>query len=220
MNKMIELQNVAKIYSRGPEKVHALRNVSLTVEPGEFLAIVGPSGSGKTTLLQLIGCMDRPTEGKIKINGKEVSGLNEAALTGFRSDSIGFVFQQFFLIPTLTALENVELPMLFGTKKNHTSDARELLRHIGLGDRLNHRPSELSGGEMQRAAIARALINSPEIILTDEPTGNLDSENANNILRLFKELNSQGQTILMVTHNTELAAQARRVVQLKDGQLD
>jgi len=220
MNKMIELQNVTKIYSRGPEKVHALRNVSLTVEPGEFLAIVGPSGSGKTTLLQLIGCMDRPTEGKININGKEVSGLNEAALTGFRSESIGFVFQQFFLIPTLTALENVELPMLFGTKKNHRSDARELLRRIGLGDRLNHRPSELSGGEMQRAAIARALINSPEIILTDEPTGNLDSENANNILRLFKELNSQGQTILMVTHNTELAAQARRVVQLKDGQLD
>lgn len=219
MNNMIELQDVTKTYPRGREQVRALRGFSMAVEGGEFLAIVGPSGSGKTTLLQLIGCVDGPTSGRVLVNGEDVSNFSESRLTSFRARTIGFVFQQFFLLPTLTALENVELPGLFAREKERQHRARELLERVGLGDRIAHRPSELSGGEMQRVAIARALINKPKILLADEPTGNLDSENAKIILRLFQELHSQGQTILMVTHNSELATAAQRVVQLKDGKL-
>lgn len=219
MSKVIDLQNVTKVYKRGREEVHALREVSLSVEAGEFLALVGPSGSGKTTLLQLIGCIDRPTSGRVVLAGEEVSALDESRLTKFRSQAIGFIFQQFYLLPTLSALENVELPRLFARDKKLDGLARQLLEQVGLGDRLNHSPAQLSGGEMQRVAIARALINNPKVLLADEPTGNLDSKNAEAVLQLFKDFHAQGQTILMVTHNNELAASAQRVIRLKDGQL-
>jgi len=217
MNKIIELNNVVKIYKRGTEKVHAVDGVSLSVDRGEFLSIVGSSGSGKTTLLNLIGCVDKPTSGSIIINAMKVEGLKDGELTKIRATTIGFVFQQFFLLPTLTARENVELPSLFNKRTNLKNWAKELLALVGLENREDHLPSQLSGGEMQRVAIARALINDPKILLADEPTGNLDSQNAKIIIEIFKKLNQKGLTVIMVTHNIELAQQATKVIHLKDG---
>lgn len=219
MNKMIELKNVSKMYQRGVEKVHAVENISLSIDEGEFVSFVGSSGSGKTTLLNMMGCVDKPTSGVIKLDGVETSSLKDSELTKIRSSKIGFVFQQFFLLPTLTALENVEVPTLFTPQNRHNGKAKELLNLVGLKDRMNHLPSHLSGGEMQRVAIARALINGPKIILADEPTGNLDSHNAQVILELLKKLNQQGITIIVVTHNLELAKSAKRILSLKDGQI-
>lgn len=217
MSDMIEIQNVSKEYSRGTETVRALRDVSLTIKAGEFVAITGQSGSGKTTLLQLLGCMDTATRGSIKISDQNTNGFSDSALSAFRSKTVGFIFQQFLLIPTLTALENVELPAFFAKNIEGGKRAKELLEIVGLGSRISHYPNELSGGEMQRVAIARALVNRPQILLADEPTGNLDSQNAEAILKVFEELNAKGQTILMVTHSQELAARARRRITMKDG---
>lgn len=219
-DEAIVLEGLTKEYPRGRERVQALKGLSLKIKAGEFVSIVGPSGSGKTTLLQMMGCLDRPSSGRLFIDGEEVNRLPDARLTAFRAEKIGFVFQQFFLIPTLTALENVGLPGLFSrSKKPGIARARELLERVGLKDRMNHRPTELSGGEMQRVAIARALLNHPKILLADEPTGNLDSENAERIMDLFAEFHRQGLTLLMVTHNLDLAAQAGRMVRIKDGAL-
>jgi len=219
MNNVIELKEVTKHYRRGSETLTAVNNVSMTIAPAEFVAIVGPSGSGKTTLMNLIGCVDKPDAGTLIVEGQETRRLNDSDLTTIRARKIGFVFQQFFLLPTLTALENVQLPALFLRNGEKPQRAGELLQRVGLGNRADHLPSQLSGGEMQRVAIARALINEPKILLADEPTGNLDSHNADAILEIFRELNAGGLTILMVTHNAELAQQVGRVVTLKDGHI-
>ena len=215
---IIRAVSLAKAYARGREEVRAIEDVSLEVQRGDFVAIVGPSGSGKTTLLSLIGCMDAPTAGTLQIDGQEVQGLSERGRTQLRREHIGFVFQHFGLLPTLTVAENILLPALFA-RRHAEPRARQLIDKVGLTDRRNHRPCQLSGGEMQRAAIARALINEPEILLADEPTGNLDSQNSQTVLNLFRELNATGLTILLVTHNVELAAQARHQIRLKDGRL-
>ena len=219
MTDLIRLEDVSKDYRRGREAVHALREVSLSVAAGEFIAVVGRSGSGKTTLLQLIGCVERATRGRVSVDGAHVNGMSESALTRLRSRSIGFVFQQFYLLPTLTAAENVELPALFAGIPRRAERARALLQKVGLGERLGHRPRELSGGEMQRVAVARALVNEPKILLADEPTGNLDSESAEAVLSSFRELNAAGQTILIVTHDAEIAAHAHRTIHLRDGRV-
>lgn len=220
MSNVIELVDVGKSYQRGSEKIAAVKDVKLTVAQGEFAAIIGPSGSGKTTLLNLIGCVDKPDSGTVRIDGEEINRLSEHSLTKIRARKIGFVFQQFFLLPTLTAQENIQLPALFLHNGDRTKRAAELLERVHLGGRAKHLPAQLSGGEMQRVAIARALINEPKILLADEPTGNLDSCNAQTILEIFSELNASGLTVLMVTHNAELARQAKRTFHMKDGRID
>jgi len=213
----IELHTVSKNYVRGSETVHALQDVSLSVCSGDFTAIVGHSGSGKTTLLNIMGCLDHPSGGQVMLGGHAIENKTEAELTGLRRSSIGFVFQQFFLVPTLTVLENVALPSLFARRCTDSSRARELLDMVGLGKRLEHLPSQLSGGEMQRAAIARALINEPPVVLADEPTGNLDSKNAEMIMEIFEQLNHDGVTIVLVTHNADIVKHCERTVHIEDG---
>jgi putative ABC transport system ATP-binding protein len=213
---LLEAVNLTKVYPRGREEVRALDGLSLCVEAGEFLAIVGPSGAGKTTLLSLLGCMDTPTAGRLRLAGRDVHALSERERTRLRGEELGFVFQHFSLIPTLTVEENVALPSLF-VGRRPTGRARELLEKVGMGHRRRHRPHELSGGEMQRVAIARALINGPRLLLADEPTGNLDTATGEAVIRLFRELNEDGLTLIVVTHNTSLAAAARRQVELRDG---
>jgi putative ABC transport system ATP-binding protein len=215
---MIETAGLTKRYRRGSEEVHALVDVSLRIGRGESAAIVGPSGSGKTTLLNLIGCLDVPTSGSLRIGGHEVGGLPESGLIQLRRERLGFVFQQFRLVPTLTVLENVLLPALFAGRADR-GRARELIERVGLEHRLSHRPHELSGGEMQRAAIARALINSPEILLADEPTGNLDTESGERVMELFQEFHAAGLTIVLITHNPGLADRMDRRFELNDGRL-
>lgn len=214
---MIELRAVEKIYRRGAEEVHALRGVDLTLKPGEFVSIIGPSGSGKTTLLQILGCLDVPSMGTMLFDGAEVSKMTEADRVGLRRSRIGFIFQQFYLIPGLSVLDNIVLPAVFARREIGREKAFSLLELVGLRARADHRPNQLSGGEMQRAAIARALINDPEIILADEPTGNLDTENSEKIFGLLSSLNKQGFTVVMVTHNNDLASRADRVVHIRDG---
>lgn len=218
---IITVENVKKIYKMGDNEVRALDGVSLAVEEGEFLIVMGPSGSGKTTLLHLMGCLDKPTEGEIYIASTPVSKLNDAQLAKIRNKMIGFVFQQFNLLSRLTALENVELPMIYAgvPKTIRRKKARELLELVGLGGRLHHRPTQLSGGQMQRVAIARALANDPIVLLADEPTGNLDSKSGEEILRIFSELNEKGQTIVIVTHDPEVANRGDRIVRMRDGKI-
>jgi len=216
---LIEANAVSKRYRRGREDVHALDRVTLRIESGEFVAVIGPSGSGKSTLLNLIGAMDRPSDGSLCVDGHDLAGLDDRALTRLRSSTIGFVFQQFFLQPTLTALENVLLPTVFSRRKPEPQRAAELLARVGLNGRAKHRPHELSGGEMQRVAIARALVNNPKMVLADEPTGNLDSNNAQEVYALLDELHTDGRTIVVVTHSEELAARASRRIHLKDGRV-
>jgi macrolide transport system ATP-binding/permease protein len=218
---MIRLEGVTKRYRLGETEVQALRGLDLKIREGEFLAIMGPSGSGKSTLLHLLGCLDLPTEGRVHLGDIDVGGLREDALAEVRGKKIGFVFQTFNLIPTLTALENVELSLFFQgvARGERRRRAQALLERVGLGDRLHHRPAQLSGGERQRVAIARALANDPEVILADEPTGNLDSEAGRQILELLQDLNREGRTIILVTHNPEAAAYAERVVHLRDGRI-
>lgn len=219
MPNVIELADVRKTYRRGSEMIPAVDGVTLSIAAGEFIAIVGPSGSGKTTLLNLIGCVDKPDSGVVRIDGEDTSQLNEAALTQIRARKVGFVFQQFFLLPTLTVQENIELPTLFLRNGARGNRVAELLERVGLHGRAKHLPAQLSGGEMQRVAIARALINQPRIVLADEPTGNLDSHNAHTIIDIFRELNASGLTIVVVTHNVELARQATRTMYLRDGKI-
>ena len=219
---IIELHNVWKIYRLGKTEVNALKDLSLIIEKGEFLAIQGSSGSGKSTMLNSIGCLDKPTSGKISLEGKDISSLSRSDLAQVRGQKIGFVFQQFNLIPALSALKNVMLPMIFQgvLKKKRKERAKKLLNSVGLSGRIYHKPNEMSGGEMQRVAIARALANNPELILADEPTGNLDSRTGKEIMALLEKLHKEeDKTIIMVTHDDKLAKEADRIVYLKDGQI-
>lgn len=218
---VIELQNVRKIYEAGVSKVYALNGVTMSVERGDFVAIMGPSGSGKSTLLNLIGCLDRPTEGRVIINGVDTANLSDKQLTELRRDTIGFIFQQYNLIPTLTAFENVELPMIFKgvAKSEREKRAKELLSLVGLEEEMHRRPMELSGGQQQRVAIARALANEPSILLCDEPTGNLDTRSGKAVMEIISKLNREGVTVVVVTHDPAIAAFAKRVVRIVDGVL-
>ncbi|MBM3167211.1 MAG: ABC transporter ATP-binding protein [Chloroflexi bacterium] len=217
--EVIVARELAKTYHRGSEEIHALKDVNFSIKEGDFVAIVGPSGSGKTTLLNLLGCLDSPTHGILRLNGVETTGLKEKELVKLRRDNIGFVFQQFFLLPTLTVRENIELPLLFTRRNRYGNNSHEILEMVELEARAEHLPNQLSGGEMQRVAIARALINKPKIILADEPTGNLDSATAHKIMELFQGLNKQGLTLIIVTHNVELAKMARKTIHLRDGEI-
>ena len=219
---LIVTRNLQRDYDMGGEVVHALRGVDLVIRKNEFVAIMGPSGSGKSTLMNLIGCLDSPTNGEYWLNGHRVSELGDDELARIRNKEIGFVFQTFNLLPRATALHNVELPLVYaGLASRARRDlASEALARVGLGDRMQHRPNELSGGQRQRVAIARALVNQPSIVLADEPTGNLDSATSEEILGLFEGLYKEGQTILLVTHESDIAAHARRQVHLKDGRLE
>ncbi len=214
---IIIASGIGKTYRRGREEICALRGVNLVIEPGEFVSIVGPSGAGKTALMNILGCLDAPTGGTLTLDGVQVTGKAEAELVKIRRKHIGFVFQQFFLIPTLTVGENVGLPLLFSGTPYEREKIETLLEKVGLSHRADHLPGQLSGGEMQRVAIARALVNNPRILLADEPTGNLDSVTADGIYRLFEDLHSQGITVIVVTHNRELAERAGRVITIRDG---
>ena len=219
---IIKLEGVSKIYHIDSVQVPALTNINLEIKQGEFLAITGPSGSGKSTMMDLVGCLDKPTKGAIYLESKNISHLSESSLAEIRGKKIGFVFQQFNLIPTLTALENVILPMEFqNTSTDKTKErAKKLLELVGLKDRINHKPTELSGGEQQRVAIARSLSNDPEVILADEPTGNLDSKTGKYIMNFLCDLHKKGKTVIMVTHDLELVKFAKRVIKLKDGKIE
>lgn len=216
---MIQLRGIEKIYKRGSEYVHALRGIDLEISKGEFVSIVGPSGAGKTTLLHILGCLDTPTRGEIKIDNRAVNLMTESELVLFRRKKIGLIFQQFYLIPGLSIYDNVALPLLFSRTRVERKHVLSLIELVGLKERVNHTPAQLSGGEMQRVAIARALVNKPEIILADEPTGNLDTENSERIFELLRKLNKNGFTVVMVTHNNDLASRADRVIRLRDGRI-
>jgi len=218
---LIDIRNITKVYEMGEQQVQALAGVSLGVERGEYVAIMGPSGSGKSTLMNLIGCLDTPTSGSYVLNGKEVARMTDDELAAIRNKEIGFVFQTFNLLPRTSAIQQVELPLVYGgaSKKDRRDRAIAALKAVGLGDRMNHTPNEMSGGQRQRVAVARALINNPSILLADEPTGNLDSQTGAEIMALFDQLNSRGNTIVLVTHEEDIAAHARRIVRLKDGRI-
>lgn len=216
---MIELNGIQKNYVRGAEEVHALRGVDLEIGKGEFVSVVGPSGSGKTTMLHIMGCLDQPSLGVMKIDGAAVDQLPEKELVRIRREKIGFVFQQFHLIPGLSVYENVTLPLLFARREADEAKIRQLLDLIGLDSRRRHHPNQLSGGEMQRVAVARAMVNDPEVLFADEPTGNLDTENSDRIFDLLSALHARGLTIVMVTHNNELATRSQRIIRLQDGQV-
>jgi putative ABC transport system ATP-binding protein len=221
-NAVIEISGVKKVYSMGANRVFALRGVDLTVHTGELIAVMGSSGSGKSTLMNILGCLDVPTEGTYVLDGTRVNGLSKNQLADLRNQKLGFVFQGFNLLARTTALDNVELPLLYdrtGRKLDTRALATESLRRVGLGDRLDHQPSELSGGQQQRVAIARALVTHPTLLLADEPTGNLDSRTTVEVMALFQELNDQGITIVLVTHEPEVAQYAQRIVEVRDGHI-
>jgi putative ABC transport system ATP-binding protein len=213
------MEDIRKVYDTGKVKVEALRGIGLAIGGGEFVAIVGPSGSGKSTLMNLVGCLDTPSSGTYKLRGQEVAGMDRADLAAIRNRRVGFVFQNFNLLPQITAYENVEMPMLFGgvPRKERKERVHGLLERVGLGDRMEHKPTELSGGQMQRVAIARALAMEPDIVLADEPTGNLDSTSGGDIMSLFDDLWKQGRTVIVITHDPALARRASRVVEIHDG---
>jgi putative ABC transport system ATP-binding protein len=219
---LIETVDLWKTYLMGSEEIHALRGVSLQIDRGEYVAIMGPSGSGKSTLMNLIGCLDTPTKGSYRLNGKQVSQMNDNELARIRNEEIGFVFQTFNLLPRATALRNVELPLVYAGvgAKDRERRARTTLERVELGTRMNHRPNQLSGGQRQRVAIARALVNNPSILLADEPTGNLDSKTGIEIMGLFERLHKAGNTIVLVTHEADVAAYAYRTIHLRDGQVE
>lgn len=214
---MIELKNIEKTYRRGVENVRALRGVNLTIDAGELMAIVGPSGAGKTTLLHILGCLDQPTNGDVIFDGISTASMPESQLVKIRREKIGFVFQQFYLIPGLSVFDNIALPLLFSKKPAERKKIELLAEMVGLEHRLNHAPSQLSGGEMQRTAIARGLVNDPAVLLADEPTGNLDTENSEKIYAILRRLSDDGLTTIMITHNPELAARAERTIKIRDG---
>jgi putative ABC transport system ATP-binding protein len=218
---LIDIREITKVYQMGQEQVHALSGVTLGVARGEYVAIMGPSGSGKSTLMNLIGCLDTPTSGSYVLNGREVARMTDDELAAIRNQEIGFVFQTFNLLPRTTALQQVELPLVYSGlgRRERRERAIKALEAVGLGDRMTHQPNEMSGGQRQRVAVARALINDPSILLADEPTGNLDSQTGNEIMNLFEELNRRGNTIVLVTHEEDIAAHARRIVRLRDGKV-
>ncbi len=218
---LIELRNIYKTYQMGIMQVEALCNVSLDVAEGELTAIMGPSGSGKSTLMNILGCLDRPTSGEYTLNGQRIANLDDDALAEIRNHTIGFVFQSYNLLPRTTAIENVEVPLIYAGVRNRRERAMEALESVGLADRAHHKPSELSGGEQQRVAIARALVNQPSLILADEPTGNLDSKTGLEIIGIFQRLNlERGITVLYVTHDPETAVYTRRIVHIRDGRIE
>ncbi|HEX7085267.1 MAG TPA: ABC transporter ATP-binding protein [Vicinamibacterales bacterium] len=219
---IIETHDLWKTYVMGSEEIHALRGVSISIEKGEYVAIMGPSGSGKSTLMNLIGCLDTPSRGSYMLNGKQVSQMNDNELAHIRNQEIGFVFQTFNLLPRASALHNVELPLIYAgvPARERQERAREALRKVELEHRMNHKPNELSGGQRQRVAIARALVNNPSILLADEPTGNLDSKTGVEIMNLFERLHQAGNTIVLVTHEPDIAAHAHRIISIRDGQVE
>ncbi len=219
---IIETHDLWKTYVMGSEEIHALRGVDIDIDKGEYVAIMGPSGSGKSTLMNLIGCLDTPTRGSYLLNGKQVSEMNDNELARIRNEEIGFVFQTFNLLPRASALHNVELPLIYAgvPARERQERARDALDRVELSDRMMHKPNELSGGQRQRVAIARALVNSPSILLADEPTGNLDSKTGVEIMNLFERLHTTGNTIVLVTHESDIAAHAHRVIHIRDGQVE
>jgi len=221
-NPIIRAEGLWRTYQMGAEEIHALRGVSFTIDKGEYVAVMGPSGSGKSTLMNLIGCLDTPTSGTYVLRGKVVSEMNDDELAAIRNREIGFVFQTFNLLPRATALHNVELPLVYAgmAKERRIGQAKAALEMVDLTDRMNHRPNELSGGQRQRVAIARALVMSPSILLADEPTGNLDSATGEELMRLFGRLHGQGHTIILVTHERDIADHALRTIRLRDGQIE
>jgi len=216
---MIELENVTKVYRMGEVEVYALNGVTLSIKQGEMLSIVGASGSGKSTLLYVIGCLDRPTSGRYLFEEADVSRLSDNQLAEMRNKKFGFVFQEFNLLSRATALSNVELPLVYGGNRRKRLQAMEALERVGLGPRAKHKPTELSGGEQQRVAIARALVNNPALILADEPTGNLDSASTAEIISIFRQLNRDGITVVIVTHEADIASQTQRIIRLRDGEI-
>ena len=218
-DSLIHIESVTKVYGSGDAAVAALRDFSLSVETGESLAVMGPSGSGKSTLMNILGCLDTPSSGRYWFAGEDVSRLNETQLAHVRNRRIGFVFQQFQLLPKLSAWRNVELPLLYRNVRDRRSLALQALEQVGLSNRINHRPNQLSGGQQQRVAIARALVTDPDLILADEPTGNLDSASSHDVLAVLRELNEQGRTIIIITHDPEVAPVARRTVHMRDGRM-
>jgi putative ABC transport system ATP-binding protein len=220
--KIIETSNISKKYVMGSEVIEALKSITISIDKGEYVAFMGPSGSGKSTMMNIVGCLDTPTSGTYILNNKDVSDMSENELAEIRNKEIGFVFQTFNLLPRSTSLENVALPLIYAgyNKADRTEKAMEALRSVGLGDRAKHKPNELSGGQRQRVAIARALVNDPSIVLADEPTGNLDSKTSYEIMDLFEDLHSKGNTIIMVTHEEDIAQYSHRIVRLRDGLIE
>jgi len=218
---LIEMHELTRVYQLGPQEIYALRGVDLIVEQGEYVAIMGPSGSGKSTLMNIIGCLDRPSAGKYILDGTPVESMNDDELAAVRNKKIGFVFQTFNLLARTTALQNVELPLVYARipRVERREQAEEALAAVGLQDRMNHQPNELSGGQRQRVAIARALVNKPSLLLADEPTGNLDSQTGREILDLFRDLHDRGNSIIMVTHEDDVAKEAKRVIHIRDGRI-
>jgi putative ABC transport system ATP-binding protein len=221
---VIEIENLTRVYRMGDSEVRALDGISLTVAPGEFVAVMGPSGSGKSTLMNIVGCLDRPTSGRYVLEGVDVSSLDRDARASIRNDKIGFVFQNFNLLSRTNALENVELPLLYSRKSKITEEqarakALKCLERVGLGDRWDHTSAQLSGGQQQRVAIARSLVNNPAILLADEPTGNLDSKTSEEVMAIFQELNDEGKTVVLITHDQDLSEYAKRVVMFRDGKI-
>jgi putative ABC transport system ATP-binding protein len=218
---LIEMHGLTRVYQLGPQEIYALRGVDLTIDPGEYVAIMGPSGSGKSTLMNIIGCLDTPTAGRYLLDGVPVETMNDDELAAIRNKKIGFVFQTFNLLARTTALHNVELPLIYAKipRTERHALAEEALVAVGLKDRMHHQPNELSGGQRQRVAIARALVNRPSLLLADEPTGNLDSQTGREILDLFHELHGRGNSIIMVTHETDVAAEAKRSIHIRDGKI-
>lgn len=222
MSALIQIRDLCKIYNPGVNEVRAIDHISLTIEKGEYVAIIGQSGSGKSTLMNMLGCLDVPTGGAYYLNGQDVSHLSDDELSDIRNQEIGFIFQGFNLIPSFTAVENVELPLLYrgvGKRERHEL-AVKALEKVGLSERLTHKPSEMSGGQQQRVAIARAIAQAPPIILADEPTGNLDSSSSKEIIEILKALHKEGRTVILITHDNEIAAQAKRVIRIKDGKIE
>jgi len=219
VSALIRLEGIAKVYVLGKVLIEAVKDVTVDIEKNEYLALMGPSGSGKSTLMNVIGCLDTPTRGRYILNGQEVGQLSDDELAAIRNKEIGFVFQTFNLIPRLSALENVALPLVYGGvgRRKRTRRAEEVLDKVGLADRMTHRPNELSGGQHQRVAIARAMVNDPSLILADEPTGNLDSKTSEEIMALFNDIHKQGNTLMVVTHEEDIAKRAKRIIRLRDG---